>query len=524
MISLRNTIALAAASSFAILMAGCGGGSDSGSSVSTITGTLIDSNVSGISYECGDSVNLTDLNGSFTCAEGSYVEFTLGGTTLGGLRVDSAETVQPLLPSAFFGADIIGEGNIGDQRVRNFLRVVQTLDSDHNPDNGITITQAARDALSNTTLNLMYDDIDDAELTTALQNAGFAPVSTLNAMTHYASTLETLGIHPLEEYEYQAWHLQRHGWFDDSAGIDRNAGIGMNDALLKQYDGKGVKIAVIDNGFDVNHEDLAAGILGTYNAQDGTSDVAPDDTTGQYCNHGTAVAGIIGGRANGFGTRGVAPASDLYLIAQSDYYSSSNLIATFNKAEEYGADVISCSWGSSYTTALRDTIHNLAVNGRGGKGVVIVFGAGNDNVSIDVNTTIGSYSDVVTVGATDRYLSKAAYSNYGPAIDVVAPGGYYSGILSPDLSGSDGLADTDEDYNLAYGYMFTGTSAATPVVSGLAALMLQANPNLTSAQVLSILKSTADKIGTESYVDGRNDTFGSGKINAAKALLEAAAL
>lgn len=318
-----------------------------------------------------------------------------------------------------------------------------------------------------------------------------------------------------DPYFYQQWSLDKNDDFYTLNAINSDAHIHPN-GLLNQYSGSGVKIAVIDNGLDVYHEDLAGAIIGTYDLETGTTDVSNNNST-QY--HGTAVTGIVGARANSKGIKGVASRAAIIFLKYKEFMSDSETIELFDKAEAFGADIISNSWGTgAVTPAVKAKIVDLAKNGRNGKGTVIVFACGNDTA--DMGNDESAIPEVISVGATDKYNLIAAYSNFGINLDVVAPGGYYLGITTLDSTGSDGGAFINENY-LLYNDSngFKGTSASAPIVSGVIALMLEKNPNLSRIEVENILKNSADKIGTVSYdINGRNNYYGYGKINLTKAM------
>jgi subtilisin family serine protease len=121
-----------------------------------------------------------------------------------------------------------------------------------------------------------------------------------------------------------------------------------------------------------------------------------------------------------------------------------------------------------------------------------------------------AHPESIAVGAVTDIGCRSAYSQYGPELDVVAPSnGGVSGITTTDRTGSAG-------YNTSGAYYtgFGGTSSATPLTSGVAGLVLSANANLTEAQVRAALQDTADNIGPEPYVGGRNDRYGYGRVNA----------
>jgi len=127
--------------------------------------------------------------------------------------------------------------------------------------------------------------------------------------------------------------------------------------------------------------------------------------------------------------------------------------------------------------------------------------------------------EVIAVGATGIDNLREWYSNHGDHIDVVAPGGYETGITTLDPVGENGTATLDDDYLLANDQeSFIGTSASAPIVSGVIALMLEKNPNLTRSDIEEAFKNTSDKIGDMEYVNGRNNYYGYGKIDAGRLL------
>lgn len=315
---------------------------------------------------------------------------------------------------------------------------------------------------------------------------------------------------------YQQWAIHYDADFYRRNGIDPDASIHMDGD--HRFTGRGVRVAVIDDGLDVTHEDLLGAVYATYDVATNGTDVSPrsDDE-----NHGTEVTGVIAARNNGVGPVGVAPEAQIYFIRlpfERKIYVD-DIVEAFAKAKAWGADVVNCSWGSGdVDDAVRVAIADLAANGRNGKGTVVVFAAGNSGT--DIGNDESSLAEVIAVGATNRENLRSYYSNFGQALDVMAPGGEYIGITTLDQMGLPGYGGEDLNYLLYDDYFaFGGTSASAPIVTGVVAQLLQANPNLTFGDVYGVLTCTADKIGNVTYdASGFNPLYGYGKVNANAAL------
>jgi len=313
-----------------------------------------------------------------------------------------------------------------------------------------------------------------------------------------------------EPYFSTQWYLARDKNFYQAYEIDDEANIHIGN-VLNHYSGKGVTIAIIDDGLDVNHIDLNKSNIFTYDIRTNSSDVSQ---TGYYDAHGTAVTGVIAASINEHGVAGIAPDSKIIFFRYRDDMSDSETIEMFQKASELGADIINCSWGTyNVSDGVKETIQNLARYGRDGKGILIVFASGNDDS--DMGNDESAIPEVIAVGATTRDNLRAWYSNYGSNLDIVAPGGYDVGISTIDPMGDRGESELDLDYLLAYDpYSFMGTSASAPIVSGVLALLLEEKPYLTRAEIMERLKQSSDKIGNIDYdYNGWNRYYGYGKLN-----------
>ena len=307
------------------------------------------------------------------------------------------------------------------------------------------------------------------------------------------------------------WHLN-----DDS---EKNADINIKEAW-KWTKGAGVKVAVYDEGIDIDHIDLKDNVykFANFNNKDASSLPYNDDDKG----HGTAVTGLLAASENRRGGVGVAPEINLYAVRYNDT-SVSKDIEAYEWMMGEGVSVITNSWGTYQNLdAYNDTFEKLATQGRNGKGIIIIFAAGNNSQDLDgVNENGANINDesespyVLSIAASTKNNTIASYSNYGSAVDLTAPGGSQNG---------DGLFTTDatgiKGYSIdSYNYDFVGTSASAPIAAGVVALMLSVNPELTRDNITDILKQTAQKLGDFTYDEnGHNNHWGYGKIDAGAAV------
>lgn len=332
-----------------------------------------------------------------------------------------------------------------------------------------------------------------------------------------------------EPYYKYSWHInaQNSALNIEGYGIDNDADINIEEAW-KTTMGKGVIVAVIDDGADLEHEDLKTNILSAYNSVSRDSSAQYEGTEQYPSSHGNACAGLIVAPINGKGIVGIAPESKVIVISGVFHQDATEAtwIHAFEYAKSLGAKVISCSWGSnSVSDAFKAEMKSLY-----DANITVLFASGNDGLNLDTEGVDdeSKIEWVIGVGASGENNDVTPYSNYGKDIDVLAPGGdasESSGILTLDDMGEKGDSSIQLGLvNNNYGFT-NGTSFATPVTAGVVALMYAVNPNITPAQVKSILIQTADKIGIDTGASYNNEGFDTkrayGKINAAKAVAEA---
>lgn len=269
--------------------------------------------------------------------------------------------------------------------------------------------------------------------------------------------------------------------------------------------GRGVKIAIVDTGIDLMHRDLSDNIAYplSYDTETGRP---PSQVYGPHATHCAGIAAAV--RNNNFLGAGVAPDAQLMSISNTLVYSTlttQHLADGINWAWLNGADIISCSWFSPSQNFIDEAIDNALDLGRSGNGCVFVCAAGNFASSI---TFPANYStDILAIANMTQDGSLAWDSNYGTNMFVTAPG---TGIIST-IPGN--LTD-----------VMSGTSMACPHVAGVAALVLERNPNLTAAQVREIIARNTKKVGTLPYnirkpFGSWNEHYGYGLVDAFSAVL-----
>lgn len=334
------------------------------------------------------------------------------------------------------------------------------------------------------------------------------------------------------------WHLKKT--------VYRKKTISAHGQVEKAHSiskGENITIAVIDDGVDIRHPEfkLTGKIHAPLNVDDKSDDPMPfyhDD------DHGTACAGVACASGQ-YKACGVAPAARLMPVRNESDLGSFDEAFAISYAADNGADIISCSWGpedgdpddpddplhlQSYELPERTkrAIHYAVTKGRGGKGCVVLFSAGNGNENADLDGYI-SNPDIIAVAACNDRNRRSIFSDYGKCIWVCFPSNDWEGEDHP-APVTPGIWTTDRLKKRGYsptGYAndFGGTSSACPGVAGVCALMLSVNPDLTAKQVKEILKTTADKIDKKNKdkkgkydAMGHSQWYGYGRVNAFKAV------
>ena len=321
----------------------------------------------------------------------------------------------------------------------------------------------------------------------------------------------------------QQWHL-------------RNTTPGLLDLnvidVWDDYTGAGVEVAIIDDAVQRDHPDLDDNYSVIKDWDFENNDTNPSGVNGE--NHGTAVAGIIGANeGNGIGGVGVAYGSTIFGFQVIGHSINNELVGQIAEAidnasglqQKLGlnleADVVNMSYGTMYSgnyfdlalsstdmATLNTAIDNAVISGRDGLGTILVKSGGNSRLEwrnlgdesnpdwqqIDVNhdTNASSWNanpHTISVAAIDQNGFVSSYSTHGASL-LISAFGTPGEVVTTDRVGNEGKTIGDYRY-------FNGTSAAAPMVSGIVALMLEANPNLGWRDVQEILAYSARHVGSE---------------------------
>ena len=316
------------------------------------------------------------------------------------------------------------------------------------------------------------------------------------------------------------WHVRNTD--DFTAGLAND--INLTVAFDITRGDSSVVIALLDDGFDLGHEDLSMGFLAGMDFLDHDS----DPSAGVFGHHGTPVAGLAGARAdNDLGGVGVCPGCSLLPVRlvgeDQSARDEANAIAW---SVTQGAAIINNSWGVPDGNLVTVPIPHVVAaaidyamdQGRGGLGSLVLFAAGNGNEPIDLDG-YAAYPHALAIGASTDQGLRALYSDFGPELAFNAPSsGGYRRVVTTDRSDSEGYADSN------YCESFGGTSAACPLAAGVMGLILSARPDLSWRQVLDIARATARRLDVDNgnYDSrGHSSLYGFGRLDAGAALAAA---
>lgn len=292
------------------------------------------------------------------------------------------------------------------------------------------------------------------------------------------------------------FNLNNTGQTGGTPGIDINV-----FPVWEDYRGSGVTVGIIDDGVEHTHADLAANYNTAidFDSRGGDSDALAEGSDA----HGTAVAGIIAADDNGFGSVGVAHDAEIAGFRMGFGSNGTLNQITQNLQLQTNVDISNNSWGfggffgdnfkSSVFRAHSNAIDDAVAAGRDGLGTVWVFAAGNSRGSgDDVNYhSFQNSRKTIAVAAAQDDGDVTFYSTPGAAVITTAPvaaGGGLGGVITTDRQGSAGYSGTE------FTSGFNGTSAASPMVSGVIALILEANPDLGYRDVQEILAYSSRQI------------------------------
>ena len=369
------------------------------------------------------------------------------------------------------------------------------------------ISQYSENELESTTQWVVVSANKLGEETGILRNTWYVDIDSSDALKHFSQLQDSDQIetaYPLVErqmtprwipndtYFSDQWHLENTGQDGGVSGEDVNITGAWNEVL-----GTGIVIGIVDDGLEWDHPDLSANYESTldYDYCDNDGDPTPSSWDG----HGTSAAGVAAAKGNnGLGVSGAAPDASLaglMLIAcsTSDSVEANALLHLNNDI-----DIYSNSWGPSDSGTLLGSAGPLmlaafesdAYEGRNGLGNVITWAAGN-GLSNDDDSNLDAYANsrfTISVTAVSHDGDQTDYGEPGANVLIASPSdGSGVGITTTDLVGSSGYSSND------YTNDFGGTSSATPLVSGVIALMMEANSNLTWRDVQQILVESARK-------------------------------
>jgi thermitase len=379
--------------------------------------------------------------------------FSVACLTLIGIALLSAAPPSGRIP----GRLLLGDRNGVDRNlIENTVRLHRAVERRHVADLGLHVIEVP-------------EELTEATLQSLRQTGLFEYVE----RDYYAHTASD----PNDPSYISQWHLRK---------------IGGPQAWSVTTGSASVVVAVLDSGVYGDHPDLAGKLVPGWNFVKGNADTA--DVLG----HGTAVAGTVAAATNnGIGVAGVNWASrvmPLVVVDRDDFAAYSDIAAAIQYAADRGVRVINVSVGGTNSSATLQKAVDYAWK----KGALVFASAMNNSVSDPYYPAACTHA--IAISATDANDRLAGFSNFGSWISLSAPG---TGILTTANGGG-------------YSYL-SGTSFASPIAAGVAALILAADPSLTNDAVLALMKGTADRIGAEGF----DNYFGWGRVNAFRAVLAA---
>ncbi|HMP90980.1 MAG TPA: S8 family serine peptidase [Kiritimatiellia bacterium] len=325
------------------------------------------------------------------------------------------------------------------------------------------------------------------------------------------------------------WHLRNSGQFNGVAGVDAR----ITNAWA-QYRGTDVFIAIIDDGLQTAHPDLAANVNTEIDWDFNFNDNDPNPGFGD--DHGTACAGIAAAVGNnGIGLSGAAPEATLVGLRLISLEATDEQEAAAMNWSNSIIQIKNNSWGPSDNGATLEApgplttaaLSNAAVHGRGGLGVLNFWAGGNGLQALD-NSNFDGYANsiyTIAIGAVANTGVQSWYSEPGANLVITAPSSGYNllgantGVWTTDRTGIPGYSSGDYTGN------FGGTSASTPLAAGIAALMLEANPALNWRDVQEIFIRSATRnhpVDSDWHPNGAglwfNHKYGGGMVNASAAV------
>ncbi len=333
----------------------------------------------------------------------------------------------------------------------------------------------------------------------------------------------------------QQWHLKFNNQTGAVAGTDLNIeSVWAYPTTGAGYRGRGIRIGIVDDGLQTSHPDLSANV-DTVNDYDWNDSTPNDPNPGTGDDHGTACAGDAAARGNNnLGVCGSAPEGTLVGMRLISAVTTDQQEADAMNYLPQLIEIKSNSWGPNDTGTILEApgpltlaaFKNAAEVGRGGNGTIFLWAGGN-GLDVNDNSNYDGYANsiyTVAVGAFDSQSRQAWYSEPGANLVIVSPSSGTSpalGKTTTDRTGANGYVAGDYESD------FGGTSSATPTAAGVAALMLEANPNLGWRDVQEILMRSAKKVNpvdadwkTAVAPDNinHNHKFGAGLLDATAAV------